>query len=169
MIVIYYSHTGQTEKFVNKFFVDALKERFTSVTTIRVQADGPHTPITCKEINGVPVSDDEPILIDPSQSVIIVTPTYGRFDHKRGRTVDYTPRAIEQIIENLDLNPGQISYTIGGNRTFGADFARPSNALKHLTFLGAFELAGSEADAQRIAENAYWDHMCPHVTALLDL
>lgn len=55
MIVIYYSHTGQTEKFVNKFFVDALKERFHSVTTIRVQADGPHTSITCKEINGTPV------------------------------------------------------------------------------------------------------------------
>lgn len=80
---------------------------------------------------------------------LVVTPSYGEFCRKLGKTSNFTPKPVLEVLEDL---PEDLTSVIRlGNRTFGSHFAVVSPAVQRYRNLGEYELAGTQWDAEEVA------------------
>lgn len=164
MIIIYYSHARNTERFVHRHLAEEVEAGFlSSVPAFRVHADGPHGELTHYTLPFSNLANEiapEDFQIPHTTDVLFVTPTYGKFNHEIHRAENYTPKPMQQAMEAY-LNSRHPSDTasrgfvaVGGNRTFGRDFAKQDRVPSGLTVLNnKFELSGSETEARAIVRD----------------
>lgn len=143
MKIVYYSHAGNTERFVHNRLLPALKdnpfnwddgEGYKAPTARRLEAAGPQRP------------SDEYLKEDSDEKVVVVFPIYARGDYETGEVKDTVPQVIKQYVE---ANRSQvIAALVSGNRTFGAKYGYVDpEELPGIPVLHVFELSGTRLDA----------------------
>lgn len=166
MVIVYYSHAKNTERFVHRHLAKALDRELPHTQradgknpVFRVHADGPHgdiSHITFPHSNIINEIQLEDLNIPHSTDVLFVTPTYGKFNHLIHRAENFTPEPMRQAMQNyLDSRhpsdtDSKLFVAVGGNRTFGKDFAKQDNIPDEIPRVGSFELSGSMTDAINI-------------------
>ncbi|MDD2326102.1 MAG: hypothetical protein PHW63_08920 [Alphaproteobacteria bacterium] len=168
MLIIYYSNAENTHRFVNNHLWGVLIkdldiDRDRAIKVSRILAPSPHdhlTAVTSPTIfpirEGADDHDDlrlAEIPLTAGEPVLIVTPTYGRFNHEIGAGENYTPLPVKEVASFFS-HPSQarpVFYATGGNRTFGPDFVKQDGFPFPLIHAGSFELSGSWTEALEIA------------------
>lgn len=167
MVIIYYSHAKNTERFVHRHLAKALDLKLPHTQradrknpVFRVHAGGPRgdiSHITFPHSNIINEIQLEDLDIPHSTDVLFVTPTYGQYNHKLFRAENFTPEPMRQVMEHIadSRHPSdtdsKLFVAVGGNRTFGRDFAVQDQVPSRLAVLdSAFELSGSETEANAI-------------------
>lgn len=157
MIVIYYSHAYNTERFVHKRLAPLLKPS----AVFRAHARGPHADLeryTTPYIEPLNELTPEDFFVPHSIDVLFITPTYGKFNHELHKAENYTPKPMQQAMNQFfdSRHPADTDYrayyAVGGNRTFGRDFCVQDFIHPNLEGkrVGNFELSGSDTDAEEI-------------------
>lgn len=160
MVIIYYSHAKNTERFVRRHLLPTLSPDELNVA-FRVHSDGPRGDVTHITLPHSGSSHEvtlEEFSLPPKTDVLFVTPTYGQFNHEFHHAENFTPEPMRQVMKHFhdSRHPSdtdyQAFYAVGGNRTFGKDFGIQDFIPWWLTGrrVGTFELSGSETDAQNI-------------------
>lgn len=154
MNIVYYSHAGNTARFVNnklKPVVDSMpvllegdapRHRIEGCNVVELEAVGPHLGL----------KGHDP-LVQPGRD-IIVFPIYARGNNETGKLEDTVPRPIKEYIESTPK--GKIAgAVVMGNRTFGRNYGavNPEEFGDYeIPILGVVELSGTEAEAREIRE-----------------
>lgn len=175
MLIIYYSHARNTERFVQRHLLPLMDEHLPSKThslghnpVIRIHAKGPRDGISHLSF---PFGDPRIRLekkvikeLPTSTDVLFVTPTYGQFNHETHRAENFTPAAVTEAIDLFteSRHPSDTDFrtylAIGGNRTFGKDFAKQDRVFGVDVWLGApFELSGSDTEAKALIDQIVYD------------
>lgn len=169
MVIIYYSHARNTERFVHRHLLPELNRVAPSSqrsdgknVAFRVHSEGPRADIdyfTLPHSNVMNKVGLEDFKIPTNTDVLFVTPTYGKFNHEIHRAENFTPEPMKQVM-NYFLNsrhPSDTDFTasvaVGGNRTFGRDFAVQDRIPSGINRVGNFELSGSMTEAKEIIRN----------------
>lgn len=174
MYLIYYSHAKNTHRFVERHLAKAIATQLEAINegetlnVWRLLSTGPHMPITSVEtmhyslrenmLHSSELTHPGGLRLPYGHDVVYVTPTYGQFNHQLHRAENYTPDPIAEAFswfhhrDPSPENPSQAFMIIGGNRTFGKDFAVQDVILPEAKWLGMFELSGSETDAELFAK-----------------
>lgn len=148
MKVVYFSHVGNTHKFVQERLLPALKANpfnwddgkgYEAPTCERLHATGPQRPT------------EEDLKDDTDERVVIVFPIYARGDYETGEVKDTVPAVVKQYIA---ANRDKIfAALVSGNRTFGAKYAYVDpKELDGIPLVYAFELSGTKMDAMTARE-----------------
>ena len=148
MKVVYFSHVGNTHKFVHDRLLPALKANpfnwddsagYAAPTCERLHATGPQR------------ETQEDLKDDSDERVVIVFPIYARGDYESGNVKDTVPAVMKQFIalnrENI------VAAVVSGNRTFGVKYGYVyPEELDGIPLIYAFELSGGRTDAMNVRE-----------------
>lgn len=151
MIIAYYSHAGNSKRFVETFLVpkvkgnhpifvdDPLESVYRGPLVERIEAPSPKgqafTPrsATCDKN-----SDDR---------IVIVFPVYAQHDHETGELTNTVPQPMRNFIETY--RDRIVAAIVCGNRTFGKAFCYVNDKERHdIPIVHRLELSGSEDDAE---------------------
>ena len=143
MKIVYFSHAGNTHRFVHNRLLPALKDNpfdwndgqgYKAPTVRRLEAAGPQLP------------SKEDLKENSDEKLVVVFPIYARGDYETGEVKDTVPQVVKQYIE---ANSSQvIAALVSGNRTFGSKFGYVDPAeLSGVPVLHVFELSGTRLDA----------------------
>ena len=143
MKIVYFSHAGNTHRFVHNRLLPALKDNpfnwddgqgYEAPTARRLEAAGPQR------------TSDEDLKEHSDEKLVVVFPIYARGDFATGQVKDTVPQVIKQYIE---ANRSQvIAALVSGNRTFGPKFGYVDpDELAGIPVLHVFELSGTRLDA----------------------
>lgn len=143
MKIVYFSHAGNTHRFVHNRLLPALKDNpfnwddgkgYEAPTARRLEAAGPQR------------ASDEYLKEHSDEKLVVVFPIYARGDFATGQVKDTVPQVIKQYIE---ANRSQvIAALVSGNRTFGPKFGYVDpDELAGIPVLHVFELSGTRLDA----------------------
>ena len=147
--VVYYSHLGNTGRFVRNHLVPSIVERelptHNGVISHQIFGPGPHQPAIA----------GKPPLFSPAYAGIndflLVFPCYGRTNPETRELEDMVPMPIRDFVKRVENE--HLGHIIGGvvcgNRTFGSDFTNVKGQFDY-PVLGRVELAGSRTDADNI-------------------
>lgn len=127
--IVYFSAGGNTAKFADKLLADPRLAPHISAT--RIFSRGFHAPQIGYATYRQGPAPQEPTktagAYDPwvrqDDTLLVLVPSYGRFDRELGRTVDFTPECLKPYLEIAD---GAVFF---GNRNFGADFCAAEKEL----------------------------------------
>lgn len=147
--VVYYSHLGNTGRFVRNHLVPSIMERevpaYSEVVSHQIFGPGPHQP-------GTPTN---PLLFSPAYAdtndFLLAFPCYGRTNPSTRQLEDMVPMPIRDFIKRVENERlGRIvGGVVCGNRTFGSDFTNVKGQFDY-PVLGRVELAGSRTEADGI-------------------
>lgn len=146
--IVYYSHLGNTGRFVRNHLVPALVEAEhlpqRGITSHQIFAPGPHQP-------AIPKAPLYSSAYRDQNEFLLVFPCYGRNNPTTKTLEDMVPMPMRDFIKRVETeNLGRIiGGVICGNRTFGSDFGNVKGQFDY-PVLGRVELAGSRADADDI-------------------
>lgn len=143
MKIVYFSHAGNTHRFVHNRLLPALKDSpfnwddgqgYKVPTVRRLEAAGPQR------------TSDEYLKEHSDEKLVVVFPIYARGDFATGGVKDTVPQVIKQYVE---ANRSQvIAALVSGNRTFGPKFGYVDpDELAGIPVLHVFELSGTRLDA----------------------
>ena len=143
MKIVYFSHAGNTHRFVHNRLLPALKDNpfdwndgqgYKAPTVRRLEAAGPQRP------------SDEDLKENSDEKLVVVFPIYARGDYETGEVKDTVPQVVKQYIE---ANRSQVlAALVSGNRTFGPKFGYVDPVeLAGIPVLHVFELSGTRLDA----------------------
>lgn len=138
--IVYYSHLGNTERFVKNHLAPAIVDNKYSVVLHQIVSSGPHQPATT-----------EPICSPSDNEFLLVFPCYGRNNTETHEVEEMVPLPMRDFIEKVETQClGRIvGGVVCGNRTFGADFGNVKGQFDY-PVLGRVELAGSRTEAEEI-------------------
>lgn len=151
MNIVYYTNTGNTERFVKNHLIPELKlhpvafegtrfpYRSFDTTWYQLEARGPHRP------------GDGRLTLTTRDPTVIVFPIYARADHEDGELRDTVPLCVQEFIK--DNRESIIAAVAVGNRTFGKAFGYVrQDELDEIPLAGVAELSGTRAEAATIVE-----------------
>ena len=150
MNIVYYSHTGNTEHFVNEHLIPQMK-----LHPVKINGDNPRgliegpAPIRALSVGGPHQAlshTDAPL--QPGHT-LLVFPIYARADHETGETFDTVPEPIQDIIALLEQAGRKPLAAISvGNRTFGGAYGKVNDSeLFGVPHLGTVEMSGTPEEA----------------------
>src|SRR5699024_7667570 len=143
MKVVYFSHVGNTHKFVHDRLLPALK-----VNPFNWVDSAGYAATTCERINATgPKRETQEDLKDDSDKLVVnVLHCNVRWDKETGTVKKTVPVVVKQYIA---ANRDKIfAALVSGNRTFGAKYAYVDpEELDGIPLLHAFELSGTKMDA----------------------
>jgi protein involved in ribonucleotide reduction len=155
----YYSNSGCTARFIHeyvfgvpelrlgakacRFFSTSPHGRTTGMTVTTSAQRTPPEAATWLEQSGPKKGD----------TVILCVPTYGRFDHRQGKTVDYIPKCLRPDPDS-DFTPD--AAIVFGNRNFGSDYCAASRELEAqgIPVLEHIEMSGDPDIARTVVRKA---------------
>lgn len=148
MKVVYFSHAGNTDRFVQNRLIPALAASpynwkdgtgYKAPQARRLEAPGPQR------------ETDEYLKEHSDELVVVVFPVYARGDYQTGKVKDTVPAVVKQYIQE---NRSKVfAALVSGNRTFGAKYAYVDDEeLDGIPVLHAFELSGTKMDAMTARE-----------------
>lgn len=166
--IVYFSAGGNTAKFADKLLADP--RLAPHVTATNIFAQGFHAPQSgyttyrqgpapYKPVNTVGKYDP---WVREEDTLLVLVPSYGRFDRELGKTVDFTPECLRPYLKIAD---GAVLF---GNRNFGADYCAAEKELPLRDFeskrewdegesmrvpaVRKIELAGTKDDLDSVVE-----------------
>lgn len=157
MNVVYFSHVGNTKRFVENHLFPLLKSRPVVLpeeegealrrgpVMTRLVSPGPHST----KNSGAEMSPRE---IVPDEATIIVFPAYPRTDHETGELIDTVPNVVKEFLSHQ--KPYRITgAVVCGNRTFGKKFGYVDpEELGSIPILARVEMSGTHAEAVEVRE-----------------
>lgn len=151
MIVAYYSHAGNTKRFVENFLAtqikgdhpifvdDPLQSVYRGPVIERVEAPGPKAPALTP--NGVTCDEN------PDDRIVVVFPVYAQHDYETGELTNTVPRPMRDFIKAY--RERIVAAIVCGNRTFGKAFCCVNDKERQgIPIVHRLELSGSEDDAK---------------------
>lgn len=150
--IVYYSHLGNTGKFVRNYLVPAITDDEhlpkRAIAPHQIFTSGPHQPAV-KEPTFSPRNKDD-------NEFLLVFPCYGRTNLKTRELEDMVPLPMRDFIEKVeDQGLGRIvGGVVCGNRTFGSDFGNVKGQFDY-PVLHKVELAGSRTDAKAVVSKLH--------------
>lgn len=166
--IVYFSAGGNTAKFADKLLADP--RLAPHITATRIFSGGFHDPQrghTIYRQGPAPLEAVNTIgKFDPwvrkNDILLVLVPSYGRFDRELNKTVDFTPECLRPYLKIAD---GAVLF---GNRNFGADFCAAEKELPLRDFeskrewdegesmrvpaVRKIELAGTKEDLDSVVE-----------------
>lgn len=138
--IVYYSHLGNTERFVKNHLVPATVDKKYPVVLQKIVSSGPHQPATT-----------EPICSPSDNEFLLVFPCYGRNNLETHEVEEMVPLPMRDFIKKVETQGlGRIvGGVVCGNRTFGPYFGNVKGQFDY-PVLGRVELAGSRTEAEEI-------------------
>lgn len=158
MIVAFFSHAGNTQRFVDNYLMPALlaspvvfpsdppEVTHRGALMHRIEAAGPHRDMIS--------SFDAKVLkgLHRDEAILVVFPVYAREDYQTGNLLDTVPKPVQQF---MDMYKSRIvGCIVCGNRTFGKHYAITlPDERRHLPIVGSVELAGTSQETKIIMNN----------------
>lgn len=145
--IVYYSHLGNTGKFVRNHLVPAITDDEhlpkRAIVSHQILATGPHQPAIQEPMYSPRYGEDNEFLL--------VFPCYGRTNPQTRALEEMVPLPMRGFIKKVeDQGLGRIiGGVVCGNRTFGADFGNVKGQFDY-PVLHKVELAGSRTDAEEV-------------------
>lgn len=152
---VYYSKSGATARFVHQELLNHPNIRL-KARARRIFSRSPHGPAQgfsdAQSITAIPNEPSALPEVDPRPAprdyVVVCVPTYGRFDMRAGRAVDYIPKPLARWVDRAD------AAIVFGNRNFGADYCAAKRELpRGVPVLGEVELSGDSRVADQVVTN----------------
>ncbi|ATW58677.1 hypothetical protein SEA_ZION_3 [Corynebacterium phage Zion] len=141
--IVYYSHLGNTGKFVRNHLAPAIVDKKFPVVLYQIISSGPHQPAIKGPLFYRRNKDDNEFLL--------VFPCYGRNNTETHEVEEMVPLPMRDFIKSVeDQGLGRIiGGVVCGNRTFGSYFGNVKGQFDY-PVLGRVELAGSRTEAEEI-------------------
>lgn len=155
--IAYYSLGGNTARFAHKLVRHP--RLAPHAKAVRLFADGPHG----ERSRGYMISTDESYPREPrpfdcqeasvwrpylrkTDTLLVLVPSYGRFNHNLGHTVDFTPAILRPYLAKAD---GAVYF---GNRNFGKDYCAAKSENPSLPAVREVELQGTSEDIESVVD-----------------
>lgn len=156
----YYSNSGCTARFIHEY-VFGVPEIRLGAKARRVFASSPHgkptgVAVTSSAQRKAPKVPTNPAPAGPrsGDTVILCVPTYGRFDHNQGKTVDYVPKCLR--IDGGHEPVHADGAVVLGNMNFGREYCAAARDLTAagIPILARVEMSGSPDLARTVVRKA---------------
>ena len=157
MNIVYFSHAGNTKRFVEQHLHPLLwsrpvvlpEEESEAVrrgpVMTRLVSAGPHAPTSG-------VTEISPREVVPDEATIVVFPAYPRTDHATGELIDTVPNVVKEFLSQQKLYR-IAGAVVCGNRTFGKKFGYVDpEELGSIPILARVEMSGTRAEAVEVRE-----------------
>lgn len=149
---VYYSNSGCTARFVHDYILGTPELRLAGKAR-RVFARSPHGAATgtATSVAGTPPAEPKAVpevAPRPTDTVVLCVPTYGRFDHRVGRNVNFIPKCLRPWVDRAD------AAVVLGNRNFGSDYCAARRELGGVPVLAEVEMSGDPNIARTIVREA---------------
>ena len=148
MKVVYFSHAGNTHRFVQERLMPALK------ATPYDWKDGAgfQPPMAHRITSPGPQRESDDFFKDKTgEKIVVVFPIYARGDYETGNVKDTVPAVMKQFI--AANRESIIAAVVSGNRTFGVKYGYVDpDELDGIPLIYAFELSGGRTDAMNVRE-----------------